>query len=138
MPYKGCEKIINTDLLEIQIASMVNRERAKAGLPPLTPDYNLSGIARLKSGDMRLHNYCGHQSPVYGSPFDMLVKFGVDYRHAGENVAMGYGTREAVMNGWMESPGHRNNILNDDYKKIGVGVVTDSYRTVYWTQLFVA
>jgi len=117
---------------------MVNQERVKAGLHPLLPDDKLSGIARLKSIDMLVYHYCGHESPVYGSPFDMLIRFGIDYRHAGENVAMGFGTPEAVMKGWMESPGHRDNILNGDYEKIGVGVVVGADKTYYWTQLFMA
>ena len=131
-------KITNANLLEYQVTAMVNQERARAHLPLLIPDDRLSEIARLKSNDMLRNDYCGHQSPIYGSPFDMLGNFGVRYRHAGENVAMGYRTAETVMNGWMESPGHRENILNDDYEIIGVGVVMDSSRTVYWTQLFVA
>jgi len=130
-------QILNTDAFEYQIIAMVNRERAKAGLRPLAPDDRLSKIARLKSGDMLVHNYCGHESPVYGGPFDMLADFGINYRRAGENVAKGYGTPEAVMTGWMESPGHRNNILGPDYEKIGVGVAKDSFGTVFWTQLFI-
>ena len=115
---------------------MVNLERAKAGLPRLAADEGLRGAARLKSRDMSARGYCGHESPFFGSPFEMLSGLGINYRHAGENVAMGYKTPEAVMRGWMESPGHRNNILNGDYERIGVGVVINPYGTVYWTQLF--
>lgn len=141
MGYIHTEDVVNIpgiNLYEYQVAAMVNKERAKAGLRALVLDEKLSDIARLKSGDMRVHNYCGHESPIYGSPFDMLANFGVVYQRAGENVAMGYRTPEEVMAGWMDSPGHRRNILGDDYEKIGVGVVINTYGSAYWTQLFVS
>ena len=79
-------------------------------------------------------HYFDHNSPTYGSPFDMLTAFGVNYRAAGENIAMGYGTPQAVVDGWMNSPGHRANILNANFTQIGVGYVADGN---YWTQLFI-
>ena len=135
--HKGSGIILIMNLFEYKIAALVNQARIAEGLPPLILDDRLFEAARLKSGDMRDRNYCGHQSPVYGSPFDMLGNLGIDYRRAGENVAMGYHTPEKVMKGWMESPGHRSNIIGADYEKTGVGVVKDSSGTVYWTQLFI-
>ena len=81
-------------------------------------------------------NYFSHTSPTYGSPFDMLHNFGISYKTAGENIAMGYATPEAVMNGWMNSSGHRANILNKNFKYIGVGNLQNSSGAQYWVQLF--
>lgn len=116
------------------MAKLVNEQRAANGLKPLTLSAKLSDIARLKSQDMHDKNYFSHTSPTYGSPFDMLKQFGVSYRAAGENIAMGYRTPEAVMDGWMNSPGHRANILNASYTQIGVGYVASGS---YWTQTFI-
>ncbi|MBQ2931950.1 MAG: hypothetical protein IJE62_03780 [Clostridia bacterium] len=77
---------------------------------------------------------CSHTSPVYGSPFDMMKSFGISYKTAGENIARGQATPQAVVNGWMNSAGHRANILNASYNTIGVGYVADGN---YWTQMFV-
>jgi uncharacterized YkwD family protein len=118
---------------EEQVVALVNEQRAANGLAPLTLSAELSDVARAKSQDMRDNNYFSHTSPTYGSPFDMLATFGISYRTAGENIAMGYATPEAVVNAWMNSSGHRANILNSSYTQIGVGYVADGN---YWTQLF--
>jgi uncharacterized YkwD family protein len=114
--------------------ALVNEQRAKNGLAPLTLNEKLSDVARTKSQDMHDNNYFDHTSPTYGSPFDMMHSFGINYRAAGENIAMGYATPEAVMTGWMNSPGHRANILNASYTQIGVGYVASGN---YWTQEFI-
>jgi uncharacterized YkwD family protein len=119
---------------EQQVVALVNEQRAANGLAPLTLSQSLSDVARAKSQDMHDNNYFSHTSPTYGSPFDMLSAFGISYRTAGENIAMGYSTPEAVMNGWMNSAGHRANILNANYTQIGVGYVADGN---YWTQEFI-
>ena len=119
---------------EQQVAALVNEQREANGLQPLTLSGELSDVARIKSQDMHDNNYFSHTSPTYGSPFDMLNTFGITYRAAGENIAMGYATPEAVVNGWMNSPGHRANILNSAYTQIGVGYVADGS---YWTQEFI-
>lgn len=119
---------------EDQVAALVNEQRAANGLSPLTLNQDLSAAARAKSQDMHDNHYFSHTSPTYGSPFDMLTSFGISYRAAGENIAMGYSTPEAVMDGWMNSPGHRANILNASYTQIGVGYVADGS---YWTQEFI-
>ena len=115
------------------MAALVNEQRAQNGLSPLTLSTELSNAARAKSQDMHDNNYFAHESPTYGSPFEMLTSFGISYRAAGENIAMGYSRPEAVMNAWMNSSGHRANILNASYTKIGVGYVADGN---YWTQEF--
>ena len=119
---------------EERVVELVNQERAKVGLKPLTMNLKLSDVARAKSQDMHDKNYFSHTSPTYGSPFDMMKQFGITYRTAGENIAMGYRTPEAVMEGWMNSPGHKANILNSSYTEIGVGYVSDGS---YWTQEFI-
>lgn len=119
---------------EQEAARLVNVERAKAGLAPLTLNWELSRVARYKSQDMKDNRYFAHNSPTYGTPFQMIRSFGLSYRTAGENIAMGYATPAAVMNGWMNSSGHRANILNASYTQIGVGYVAEGN---YWTQQFI-
>jgi len=94
-------------------------------------------MARVKAEDMRDNNYFSHTSPTYGSPFDMMKQFGISFTAAGENIAKGQKTPESVMSGWMNSPGHRANILSANYNQIGVGYVTDSRGTTYWVQEFI-
>lgn len=120
---------------EKQVVDIVNRYRAQYGLSPVTLNTELSKVARLKSEDMKNKNYFSHTSPTYGSPFDMMKQFGISYRKAGENIAMGQTTPEAVMTAWMNSDGHRANILDPDFTQIGVGYVADGN---YWTQMFIA
>ena len=123
--------------LEQEVATLVNQERAKLGLAPLKLNLELSNVARTKSQDMATNNYFSHQSPTYGSPFDMMKSFGIKYMAAGENIAMGQPTAASVMNGWMNSPGHKANILNSNFTEIGVGVAKNSNGTIYWTQDFI-
>ena len=119
---------------ESEVVRLVNEIRAENGLKPLTQDWQLSRVARYKSQDMRDLGYFSHTSPTYGSPFNMMKSFGISYKTAGENIAKGYSTPKAVVNGWMNSPGHRANILNSSYTHIGVGYVASGN---YWTQMFV-
>lgn len=127
----------NIGAYEQQVVDLVNKERAAAGLPALKVNVKLSGVAEKKAEDLRDKNYFDHQSPTYGSPFDMMKQFGITYTAAGENIAKGQETPAEVMNGWMNSPGHRANILNANYTEIGVGYVTDSNGTAYWVQHFI-
>jgi uncharacterized YkwD family protein/spore coat assembly protein SafA len=120
--------------LENEVIRLVNVERSKHGLAPLKANWELSRIARIKSQDMKNKGYFSHYSPTYGSPFDMMKKFGFKFYSAGENIAMGQRTPQEVMNGWMNSPGHRANILKADFKEIGVGLARDG--SMYWTQMF--
>ena len=121
---------------EAEVVRLVNIERSKNGLSPLKEDWELSRVARYKSQDMKDKNYFSHTSPTYGSPFDMMQRFGVQYSSAGENIAAGQQTAEEVMNSWMHSSGHRANILNADYEKIGIGFVKGGQYGTYWVQLF--
>ena len=119
---------------EKEVVRLVNEIRAENGLQALTYDWELSRVARYKSQDMKDNKYFSHTSPTYGSPFQMIKNFGITYRSAGENIAKGYATPQAVVNGWMNSSGHRANILNASFNRIGVGYVASGN---YWTQMFI-
>ena len=119
---------------ETEVIRLVNEIRRENGLNPLTANWELSRVARYKSQDMADNRYFSHTSPTYGSPFQMIKAFGLSYRTAGENIAMGYSTPQAVVDGWMNSSGHRANILNASYTQIGVGYVAQGH---YWTQMFI-
>ncbi|MFD1848738.1 CAP domain-containing protein [Oceanobacillus bengalensis] len=119
---------------EQEVVRLTNQERRRAGLSNLEVDSTLSGVAREKSKDMQANNYFSHTSPTYGSPFDMMAQYGVTYRQAGENIARGQNSPEEVVRAWMNSEGHRANILKGGYTHIGVGYVQDGN---YWTQMFI-
>jgi len=119
-----------------ETALLVNIERAKAGLPALAIDAPLSRIATLKAQDMVSHNYFAHKSPTYGDPWDMAEHFGYSYRSFGENIAYGQRTPEEVVKGWMNSPGHKANIMNKTYTNIGVGISRDPDGRIYWVHMF--
>ncbi|MGO4107695.1 CAP domain-containing protein [Paenibacillus sp. YAF4_2] len=114
-----------------QVITLVNQERAKQGLKALTSDALLTKVATAKAKDMYDNNYFDHNSPTYGSPFDMMKSFGVTYSYAGENIAMGQKSPTEVMTAWMNSAGHRANILSANYSKIGVAYVNGE-----WVQEF--
>ena len=119
---------------EQKVVDLTNQERAKNGLPALKVDINLSKMAHEKARDMSANNYFSHTSPTYGSPFDMMKKFGITYNYAGENIAKGQQTPQEVVNAWMNSEGHRKNILSPNYNYIGVGYVAQGN---YWVQEFI-
>lgn len=129
--------IRSTQSQENEVARLVNVERSKVGLQPLKLNWELSRVARVKSQDMSDKNYFSHNSPTFGSTFSLIGKYGIVYSAAGENIAYGYTTPAAVMNGWMNSPGHRANILGRQYNQIGVGMVKNSKGQIYWTQVFI-
>ncbi|GFN31186.1 CAP domain-containing protein [Paenibacillus xylaniclasticus] len=114
-----------------QVVNLVNQERAKAGLSALTSDSLLTKVAADKAKDMYTNNYFSHTSPTYGSPFDMMRSYGVKYSYAGENIAKGQRTPQEVMNAWMNSAGHKANILSKNFTKIGV-----AYYNGEWVQEF--
>lgn len=120
---------------EQEVIRLVNEIRKENGLKPLTHNWELSRVARFKSQDMKDNKYFSHTSPVYGTPFQMIKNFGISFRSAGENIAKGYSSPQAVVNGWMNSSGHRANILNANYTQIGVGYAAGGN---YWTQMFIA
>ncbi len=128
----------NYQSIEQQVVNLVNTERAKAGLKPLISDWELARVARFKSEDMRDNRYFAHNSPIYGTPFQMMKSFGINYRAAGENIAAGQTTAESVMQAWMNSPGHKKNILDPNFTHIGVGYAKGGSYGHYWTQQFMS
>lgn len=123
--------------IEKEVIELTNLERQKNGLQPLKHNWELSRVARYKSNDMRDNNYFSHTSPIYGSPFKMIRDFGINFSTAGENIAMGQTTAKQVVNSWMNSSGHRANILNKSFTEIGVGYAKDSKGRIFWTQMFI-
>lgn len=119
------------------VLKLVNEERSKQGLKSLTLSSNLTQIANTKAKDMAVNNYFNHTSPTYGTPFQMLQHFGVTYKSAGENIAAGQKTPEEVMKAWMNSSGHRANILNSSYTQLGVGYYKGGSYGTEWVQLFI-
>ncbi|WP_289138382.1 CAP domain-containing protein [uncultured Brevibacillus sp.] len=131
-PVKQAKQQVDASTVGKQVTDLVNQERAKAGLKPVELDASLNKVAQAKAADMSSNNYFDHTSPTYGSPFDMMKQFGVSYMTTGENIAMGQRTAREVMNQWMNSEGHRQNIMNPSFTKIGVGFVNG-----YWVQEFI-
>ena len=123
-----------TQEYEQEVVRLVNKERSARGLSPLKHNWELSRVARYKSEDMKKAKYFSHTSPTYGTPYQMMKSFGISYKTAGENIARGYATPAAVVDGWMNSSGHRANILNSSFTEIGVGYYADGS---YWTQMFI-
>ncbi|KAB8139456.1 hypothetical protein F9U64_00020 [Gracilibacillus oryzae] len=122
---------------EEEVVRLTNQERTSRGLAPLEIDAELAEVAELKSADMRDNNYFAHTSPTYGSPFQMMSEFDIDYSTAAENIASGQQTPEQVVNAWMNSDGHRANILREGITHIGVGYVEGGSYNTYWTQMFI-
>ena len=125
---------MNSD--ELEVFNLINKERSNNGLQALKNDNEVQRIARIKAQDMVNSNYFSHQSPTYGSPFDMLKSFGVSYKSSGENIA-GNGSNSSAVTAWMNSSGHRANILNGSYNYTGVGVVSSSKYGKIFVQMFI-
>lgn len=121
---------------EQKVLNLINQERAKAGLAALKADAALMDVARLKAKDMVQNNYFSHQSPTYGSPFDMMRQFGISFKTAGENIA-GNSTEEGAVKAWMNSEGHRKNILNGSFNYTGIGVYQSPRYGKIFVQMFI-
>ncbi len=106
---------------EQKLLELVNKARDEKGLEPLSVDENLMKVARTKAKDMIENNYFSHQSPTYGSPFDMMRQFENTFKSAGENIA-GNKTVEGAFKAWMASDTHKKNILNSGFKVTGIGI----------------
>lgn len=121
---------------EQEMLDLINAERSKVGAAPLKADLKLMEVAKLKADDMVKNNYFSHTSPTYGSPFDMLNKFGITYQSAAENIA-GNSSVEAAHNALMQSEGHRKNILNPSFNYIGIGITPSPVYGKVFVQMFV-
>lgn len=121
---------------EKQVLDLVNEQRAQNGLSALVWDDALASVARAHSEDMRDRHFFSHTNPDGLSPFDRIKSYGISYRSAGENIAAGQTTPAEVVQAWMNSSGHRANILNEGYTKLGVGYASGGSYGHYWTQNF--
>lgn len=121
---------------EQEVFDLVNKQRTDNGLKALKVDSNLQKVAKEKANDMVKNNYFAHNSPTYGSPFDMMKKFGISYKSAGENLA-GNSTGKRAVDAWMNSEGHRANILNSSFNYTGVAVVESSKYGRIYVQMFI-
>ncbi|GGM07435.1 hypothetical protein GCM10010129_59180 [Streptomyces fumigatiscleroticus] len=121
---------------EAEVVELTNAERARAGLPPLAPDPRLATAARAHSADMAARDFYAHTSPDGGKPGDRAAAAGSTLRSIGENIACGQRCAADVVRGWMNSPGHRANILEPDFTHLGVGFAGGGRAGTYWTQVF--
>ena len=124
--------VANHQYVEEEIVSLCNELRQEHGLSPFVHNWEIARVARYKTEDMKAYGYFSHDSPVYGSFFDTLKNFHIPYQSAGENIAMGFSTPQAVVDAWMASPNHRKNILSESFTQAGVGHSTDG-KVHYWT-----
>ena len=121
---------------EKEVFDLINAKRTAARLSALKVDAELQNVARAKAEDMVKNNYFSHTSPTYGSPFDMMKSFGVSYKTAGENIA-GNSSNTGAVNAWMNSEGHKANILNSSFNYTGVAVVKSSKYGKIFVQMFI-
>lgn len=127
---------INLSNDELEVFNLINTQRTNNGLTALRIDSEVQQVARIKAQDMVNNNYFSHTSPTYGSPFDMLKSFKVSYSTAGENIA-GNSSNSGAVNAWMNSSGHRANILNSSYNYTGIGVVSSPKYGKIFVQMFI-
>ena len=121
---------------ELETFNLINQQRINNGLPALKIDAEVQRVARIKAQDMVNNNYFSHNSPTYGTPFQMLNSFKVSYKTAGENIA-GNSNNQAAVTAWMNSSGHRANILNGNFNYTGIGVVNGSKYGKIYVQMFI-
>lgn len=121
---------------ELEVFNLINAKRTANGLSPLNIDNELQNVARVKAKDMVDNNYFSHNSPTYGTPFNMMKNFGITYKTAGENIA-GNSSNQGAVEAWMNSEGHRANILNSSYNYTGVAVVKSAKYGKIYVQMFI-
>ncbi len=137
IPDEGNANQATLTAAEQEMLRLVNEARAQNNVPALIIDKELCNVARIKSQDMIDNNYFSHNSPTYGSPFDMMKDFGVEYVRAGENIAGNRNTANAH-NALMNSPGHRKNILSADFTHIGLGIKDGGPYGMMFCQMFIS
>lgn len=121
---------------ELEVFNLINTQRTNNGLKALKIDNEVQNVARIKAKDMAQNNYFSHNSPTYGTPFQMLNSFKVSYKTAGENIA-GNSSNSAAVTAWMNSSGHKANILNSSFNYTGIGVVSSSKYGKIYVQMFI-
>ena len=125
---------MNSD--EKEVFDLINKQRTNNGLAALKNDSEVQRVARIKAQDMVDNNYFSHTSPTYGSPFDMLKSFKISYKTAGENIA-GNSSNSSAVTAWMNSSGHKANILNSNFNYTGIGVVSSNKYGKIYVQMFI-
>lgn len=120
---------------EKEVFDLINKQRTQNGLSALKLDTETLRVARIKAQDMVDNNYFSHNSPTYGSPFQMLNSFKISYKTAGENIA-GNSSNSSAVTAWMNSSGHKANILNSSFNYTGIGVVKSSKYGKVYVQMF--
>lgn len=125
---------MNSD--EKEVFDLINKQRNNNGLQNLKVNEEVQKVARIKAQDMVNNNYFSHESPTYGSPFNMLNNFKISYKTAGENIAANSSNSGAVT-AWMNSSGHKANILNSNFNYTGIGVVSSSKYGKMFVQMFI-
>jgi uncharacterized YkwD family protein len=125
---------MNSD--EKEVFDLINKQRTNNGLAALKNDSEVQRVTRIKAQDMVDNNYFSHTSPTYGSPFDMLKSFKISYKTAGENIA-GNSSNSSAVTAWMNSSGHKANILNSNFNYTGIGVVSSPKYGKMYVQLFI-
>ncbi len=128
--------VSNLSNMEKKMVELVNEERKRNNLSSLKVDSKLTAVARKKAQDMVTNDYFSHYSPTYGSPFDMLDRFGIEYLHAGENIAANSSV-ERAHSSLMNSSGHRQNILSNNFTRVGIGIKNSRKYGYIFVQLFV-
>ena len=121
---------------EKEVFNLINKQRTANGLSALKVDAEVQRVAKIKAQDMVNNNYFSHNSPTYGSPFEMLQSFKESYKTAGENIA-GNSTNSGAVNAWMNSSGHKANILNSSFNYTGIGVVNSHKYGKVYVQMFI-
>jgi uncharacterized protein YkwD len=126
------------EAFEDQLIALINQERASRGLGTLAEQSQLTSAARAHSADMACNDYFSHTALDGSSPFDRMARAGYVFSAAAENLAAGHGSPQAVVDGWLDSEGHRQNMLNPDYVHVGVGyaLYPASEYGSYWTAKF--
>ncbi len=121
---------------EKEVFDLINKQRINNGLTALKVDNEVQRVARIKAEDMVQNNYFAHESPTYGTPFNMLNSFKISYKSAGENIAANSSNSGAVK-AWMNSSGHKANILSSKYNYTGIGVVSSPKYGKIYVQMFI-
>lgn len=119
-----------------EILRLTNAAREREGLPPLRLDAALNKAAQGHADDMAKRDYFDHASPEGGTMVSRIEKVGYRYRGIAENIAMGQTSAKQAVDGWLKSPGHRRNMLNRDYRDLGVGFAKDRRGIGRWVQVF--
>jgi len=129
-------QVSNMTADEQEVFNLINQQRTQNGLQTLKVDSEVQRVAKIKAQDMVDNNYFSHNSPTYGSPFEMLNSFKVSYKSAAENIA-GNSSNSAAVNAWMNSSGHKANILNGNFNYTGIGIVNGSKYGKIYVQMFI-